>query len=176
MHNGHPYVDLGLKVKWAACDLNATKPEQNGVRYGWAEVVSKKNSTRENSVSYGKKIYRSTILGNPQYDAARKHWGGKWRTPTGEDFYMLIRKCKWEEAEMNGKKGFLLTSIKNGNVMFVPSCRDNEILGYYWTTDECDMEDKELSVELMYTTGYGGVKLDSDYRNCQHAIRPVLEQ
>ena len=60
MHNGHPYVDLGLKVKWAACDLNATKPEQNGVRYGWAEVVSKKNSTRENSVSYGKKIYRST--------------------------------------------------------------------------------------------------------------------
>lgn len=43
MHNGHPYVDLGLKVKWAACDLNATKPEQNGVRYGWAEVVSKKN-------------------------------------------------------------------------------------------------------------------------------------
>ena len=176
MHNGHPYVDLGLKVKWAACDLNATKPEQNGVRYGWAEVVSKKNCTRENSVSYGKKIYRSTILGNPQYDAARKHWGGKWRTPTGEDFYMLIRKCKWEEAEMNGKKGFLLTSIKNGNVMFVPSCRDNEILGYYWTTDECDMEDKELSVELMYTTGYGGVKLDSDYRNCQHAIRPVLEQ
>ena len=71
MHNGHPYVDLGLKVKWAACDLNATKPEQNGVRYGWAEVVSKKNSTRENSVSYGKKIYRSTILGNPQYDAAQ---------------------------------------------------------------------------------------------------------
>ncbi|HAM94493.1 MAG TPA: hypothetical protein DCP86_03125 [Porphyromonadaceae bacterium] len=176
MHNGHPYVDLGLKVKWAACDLNATKPEQNGARYGWAEVVSKKNCTRENSVSYGKKIYRSTILGNPQYDAARKHWGGKWRMPTGEDFYMLIRKCKWEEAEMNGKKGFLLTSIKNGNVMFVPSCRDNEILGYYWTTDECDMEDKELSVELMYTTGYGGVKLDSDYRNCQHAIRPVLEQ
>ena len=98
MHNGHPYVDLGLKVKWAACDLNATKPEQNGVRYGWAEVVSKKNSTRD-------------------------------------DIY-----CD------------------------------------YWSTDECDMEDKELSVELMYTTGYGGVKLDSDYRNCQHAIRPVLEQ
>ena len=48
--------------------------------------------------------------------------------------------------------------------------------GYYWTTDECDMEDKELSVELMYTTGDGGVKLDSDYRNSQHAVRPVLGQ
>lgn len=24
MHNGHPYVDLGLKVKWAACDLNGS--------------------------------------------------------------------------------------------------------------------------------------------------------
>ena len=178
--NGHDYVDLGIKVDgklimWAACDVGATKPEQAGTTYGWGEVEHKAN-LGGGSVSYGQKVYRSTILGNPQYDAARKHWGGKWRTPTGEDFYMLIRKCKWEEAEMNGKKGFLLTSIKNGNVMFVPSCRDNEILGYYWTTDECDMEDKELSVELMYTTGYGGVKLDSDYRNCQHAIRPVLEQ
>ena len=179
--NGHDYVDLGIKVEgklimWAACDVGAMKPEQVGTTYGWAEVEHKAELDGSNSASYGKKVYRSTVLGNPKYDAARKHWGGKWRMPTGEDFYMLIRKCKWEEAEMNGKKGFLLTSIKNGNVMFVPSCRDNEILGYYWTTDECDMEDKELSVELMYTTGYGGVKLDSDYRNCQHAIRPVLEQ
>ena len=37
--------------------------------------------------------------------------------PTVPELYMLIRKCKWEEAEMNGKKGFLLTSIKNGNVV-----------------------------------------------------------
>ena len=178
--NGHDYVDLGIKVDgklimWAACDVGATKPEQAGTTYGWGEVEHKAN-LGGGSVSYGQKVYRSTILGNPKYDAARKHWGGKWRMPTVPELYMLIRKCTWEQAEMNGQRGFLLTSIKNGNVMFVPSCRDNEILGYYWTTDECDMEDKELSVELMYTTGYGGVKLDSDYRNCQHAIRPVLEQ
>ena len=151
--NGHDYVDLGIKVDgklimWAACDVGATKPEQAGTTYGWGEVEHKAKLGGGGSVSYGQKVYRSTILGNPKYDAARKHWGGKWRTPTGEDFYMLIRKCKWEEAEMNGKKGFLLTSIKNGNVMFVPSCRDNEILGYYWTTDECDMEDKLQACKL----------------------------
>ena len=65
--------------------------------------VEEKQHQREQRVVW-QENYRSTILGNPQYDAARKHWGGKWRTPTGEDFYMLIRKCKWEEAEMNGKK------------------------------------------------------------------------
>lgn len=148
IHNGHPYVDLGLKVKWAACDLNATKPEQNGVRYGWAEVVSKKNCTRENSVSYGKKIYRSTILGNPQYDAARKHWGGKWRLPTVPEQYMLIRKCKWEQAEMNGQRGFLLTSIKNGNMLFLPSLDSDDSCCEYWSSDECDMDDKEQSCSL----------------------------
>ena len=178
--NGHGYVDLGVKVDgktvmWAACDLGAARPEQNGTRYGWAEVVSRANSTKQNCASYGKPIYRSTILGNPKYDAARKHWGGKWRMPTSQELYMLTRKCKWERAEMNGKCGFLLTSLKNGNMLFLPSCIDKEPLCYYWSSDECDMEDKEQAVELVCALGHNGVKLDSDFRYCQHAIRPVFE-
>ena len=79
--NGHDYVDLGIKVDgklimWAACDVGATKPEQAGTTYGWGEVEHKAN-LGGGSVSYGQKVYRSTILGNPKYDAARKHWGGK---------------------------------------------------------------------------------------------------
>ena len=85
--NGHDYVDLGIKVDgklimWAACDVGATKPEQAGTTYGWGEVEHKAN-LGGGSVSYGQKVYRSTILGNPKYDAARKHWGGKWRMHVG---------------------------------------------------------------------------------------------
>ena len=150
--NGHDYVDLGIKVEgklimWAACDVGATKPEQAGTTYGWGEVEHKAN-LGGGSVSYGQKVYRSTILGNPKYDAARKHWGGKWRTPTGEDFYMLIRKCKWEQAEMNGQRGFLLTSIKNGNMLFLPSLDSDDSCCEYWSSDECDMDDKEQSCSL----------------------------
>ena len=92
--NGHDYVDLGIKVEgklimWAACDVGATKPEQVGTTYGWAEVEHKAELDGSNSASYGKKVYRSTVLGNPKYDAARKHWGGKWRLPTVPDSICL---------------------------------------------------------------------------------------
>jgi len=93
-------------------------------------------------------VYRSTVLGNPKYDAARKHWGGKWRLPTVPEQYMLIRKCKWEQAEMNGQRGFLLTSIKNGNMLFLPSLDSDDSCCEYWSSDECDMDDKEQSCSL----------------------------
>ena len=99
-------------------------------------------------MSYGQKVYRSTILGNPKYDAARKHWGGKWRMPTVPELYMLIRKCSWEQAEMNGQRGFLLTSLKNGNMLFLPSLGSDDIYCDYWSTDECDMEDKLQACKL----------------------------
>ena len=151
--NGHDYVDLGIKVDgklimWAACDVGATKPEQVGTTYGWGEVEHKAKLGGGGSVSYGQKVYRSTILGNPKYDAARKHWGGKWRMPTVPELYMLIRKCTWEQAEMNGQRGFLLTSLKNGNMLFLPSLGSDDIYCDYWSTDECDMEDKQQACTL----------------------------
>ena len=151
--NGHDYVDLGIKVDgklimWAACDVGATKPEQAGTTYGWGEVEHKAKLGGGGSVSYGQKVYRSTILGNPKYDAARKHWGGKWRMPTVPELYMLIRKCTWEQAEMNGQRGFLLTSLKNGNMLFLPSLGSDDIYCDYWSTDECDMEGKLQACKL----------------------------
>ena len=36
MHNGHEYVDLGLSVKWATCNLGASMPEIYGDKFGWS--------------------------------------------------------------------------------------------------------------------------------------------
>ena len=138
----------GKLIMWAACDVGATKPEQAGTTYGWGEVEHKAKLGGGGSVSYGQKVYRSTILGNPKYDAARKHWGSKWRMPTVPELYMLIRKCTWEQAEMNGQRGFLLTSLKNGNMLFLPSLGSDDIYCDYWSTDECDMEDKQQACTL----------------------------
>ena len=35
-------MDLGLSVKWATCNLGATKPEEFGDYYAWAELTTKK--------------------------------------------------------------------------------------------------------------------------------------
>lgn len=41
-------VDLGLSVKWADCNLGATKPEEFGRYYAWGETEQKTTYTPEN--------------------------------------------------------------------------------------------------------------------------------
>lgn len=36
--NGYEFVDLGLSVKWATCNVGATKPEEYGDYYAWGET------------------------------------------------------------------------------------------------------------------------------------------
>ena len=40
-YNGHDYVDLGLSVKWATCNVGASQPEQYGNYFAWGEVAPK---------------------------------------------------------------------------------------------------------------------------------------
>ncbi|MBQ3575808.1 MAG: hypothetical protein IJA28_00145, partial [Coprobacter sp.] len=37
----HEYVDLGLSVKWATCNVGATTPEESGYYFAWGETESK---------------------------------------------------------------------------------------------------------------------------------------
>ena len=39
--NGHEAVDLGLSVKWAACNIGASKPEEYGDYFAFGETESK---------------------------------------------------------------------------------------------------------------------------------------
>jgi hypothetical protein len=39
--NGHEYVDLGLSVKWATCNVGANKAEECGSFFAWGEVLTK---------------------------------------------------------------------------------------------------------------------------------------
>ena len=39
--NDHEYVDLGLSVKWAICNVGASKPEEYGNYFAWGETQPK---------------------------------------------------------------------------------------------------------------------------------------
>ena len=41
VHNGYDYVDLGLSVRWATCNLGASTPEKFGDCYAWGETISR---------------------------------------------------------------------------------------------------------------------------------------
>ena len=41
IENNHEYVDLGLSVKWATCNVGASSPEEYGDYFAWGETEPK---------------------------------------------------------------------------------------------------------------------------------------
>ena len=176
--NGHEYVDLGLSVKWATCNVGASKPEDYGNHYAWGETSTKSNYSSGNSVTYGKNF--SDIGGNPTYDVARKQWGGTWRLPTKAEFNELLNNCTWTWTEQNGVKGYKVTSKKNGNSIFLPAAgwRYGTSLcyqgtnGYYWSSTPHESD----SLNAYYLNFYSGSHGTDWYgRNLGQSVRPVSE-
>ena len=116
--SGHSYVDLGLSVKWATCNVGTSSPEDYGNYYAWGETSVKSSYTGDNCSTYGKSI---GDIGGTSRDAARANWGGSWRLPTKEEFQELIDNCNWTWTTLNGEAGYKVVSKKNGNSIFLPA-------------------------------------------------------
>ncbi len=176
--NGHEYVDLGLSVKWATCNVGASKPEEYGSHYAWGETSTKSNYSSDNSVTYGKNF--SDIGGNPTYDVAREKWGSTWRLPTKAEFEELRQNCTWTWTTQNGVNGYKVTSKKNGNSIFLPAAgwRDGTSLyyqdtyGLYWSSSP-----HESNSYSAYSLDFGSGDHNTSWttRRGGRSVRPVSE-
>ncbi len=167
--NGYGYVDLGLSVKWATCNVGASSPYDYGNKYAWGETEAKSSYTRMNSVTYGKEIKEGEIAGKPKYDVARAKMGGTWRLPTKTEMYELQNRCKWVKIILNGCNGFKITG-PNGNSIFLPA---NNTSGSYWSATP-DAWDSCKSYRFCFLLAFE-LTLTSGDRNIPSAIRPVSE-
>ncbi len=157
--NGMQVIDLGLSVKWASCNLGASRPEEYGGYYAWGEVEPKDDYSWETykwckydgatltkycikpDYAFNGNIDFKRVL-DPEDDAARVKLGGKWRLPTEKEVQELLELCSQEVVEINGVRGFKITSNMNGKSIFLPAagCRTarglsgDESLGYYYTS------------------------------------------
>lgn len=131
--NGYGYVDLGLSVKWATCNIGAYSPEDAGDYYGWGSTVPNKDAGRfeDNPI---------TEISGTDYDVVRTIWGKTWRIPTSSEMNELCKNCTWVWTTLNGRKGYSVTG-PNGNSIFLPavSCLHIDLVsfgtdGYYWTS------------------------------------------
>ena len=165
--SGHEFVDLGLSVKWATCNVGANRPEDYGDYYAWGEINTKSEYTSSNSVTYGKSI--SDISGNPQYDVARANWGEKWRMPTKREFEELVNKCTWTWMTINGVNGYKIMA-SNGNHIFIPTIRACADRGRYWSSTP-NKAKNWVAFELDFVRGLKSVSCQT--RNCSNLIRPV---
>lgn len=190
--NGYDWVDLGLSVKWATCNVGAFSPEDYGGYYAWGETEEKSDydwptyrwgNGSENTMikycidrDYGL-VDNKTVLVQSD-DVAHVRWGGSWRIPTWDEFKELLDECTWEGTTFNGVNGFLVTGT-NGNTIFFPTAggyygteinrgRD----GYYWSASLYDYDYGAYCLELYN----GNVRGAYYYRYGGLSVRPVTDE
>ncbi len=156
----HEFVDLGLSIKWATCNVGADKPEENGNLYAWGETDPRDiydpgswrtskwghflfGFTKYNTNSeYGTVDNKTTL--DPEDDVAHVVWGGKWRMPTKQEMVELHDNCTWEWTTLNGVNGYCVTSKKQGYTdrsIFLPAAGfagnmryEYGSRGHYWAS------------------------------------------
>ena len=195
--NGYEYVDLGLSVKWATCNVGATKPEEYGDYFAWGETQPKStydwstykycngSSTSltkyNNSSSYGTVDNKTTL--ELSDDAARANWGGSWRMPTKAEQDELRNNCTWTWTTQNGVNGYKVTSKKSGytnNSIFLPAAGyryDSSrysagSYGSYWSSSLYTGSPND-AWDVYF--GSGSVNSDLSSRCSGRSVRPVCQ-
>lgn len=202
-------VDLGLSVLWGNCNIGASKPEEYGGYYQWAGTTDVTDTniyldssncpyhtgssylsgwTKYNTQpSYGT-VDNNTVL-DPSDDVAHVKLGGKWRTPTIEEWKELTNtsNCSWTWTSINGINGYKVQSKKTGLTnkwIFLPAAGfrlDNYLnnvgsIGEYWSSS--------LNTDRPYSAYYiiyfysGPVDTDNRYNNNRYSgrtVRPVSD-
>ena len=177
-HNGYEWVDLGLSVKWATCNVGASSPSDYGDHYAWGETSTTSSYDADNSKTYRKSM--GNIGGNSSYDVARYRWGGSWRLPTKAEFQELIDKCTWTWTTQGGHNGYKVTG-KNGKSIFLPAAGyryDTTLkavgeIGSCWSSTP--YESNTISAYYLFFNPYRDYYVDWLYRYFGRSVRPVVE-
>ena len=155
------YVDLGLPsgLKWAKCNLGASKPSEPGDHYAWGETAPKAeyNWATYKWMQAGKSGWQyitkytfadgqtggiwydssgafigdnKTVLAAAD-DAATANLGSPWRMPTRVEIRELRHNCTWTWTTQDGVNGYQVDG-PNGNAIFLPAagCRDGSVLKF----------------------------------------------
>ena len=169
--NGHEYVDLGLSVMWATMNIGANVPEDYGWYICWAETEEKDNYDWK-TYKYGKSAHTLTkyntskdcgstvdslLTMQTEDDAATANWGGRWRTPTKDEWQELLDNCKWQTGRLNGVKGFYFTA-PNGNSIFLPLAGMRTLDKSWW---EAVKNDDDLNLGMGESGFYRSASLQA---------------
>ena len=179
LHQGYEWVDLGLPsgLKWATCNVGASNSDECGCTFAWGEIEPIELGNK--SCRLYEKYNLKDISGNPDYDAARSIWGGKWRMPMKNEVCELFECCSIKEYAKGNRIGLEVVG-PNGNEIFLPATywhTGDEVYYpgpkyYYWTSTPVYEERGELDSYSPYSDSesfYG-----PELRKFGCSIRPVF--
>ena len=195
----YEYVDLGLSVKWAKCNVGAKTETDYGSYFMWGstkantpdECTWAKAPFNGGASDYDSGYFNSvkdTVCPNnvlaKEYDTATQIMGGNWRMPTKDELKELIDNTNsvwvpnYNNSGINGRK---FTSKINGNSIFIPAagwCYDgseydlNKFVDVWSSSLYTSLTDSALT--LHFSSGSIYVADDSGSRNCGNVVRGVL--
>ena len=181
--NGYEYVDLGLSVMWATCNIGADSPEEYGNYYAWGETETKSSYRSSNSITSG--VEMDDFSGDAEYDAATANWGSTWRMPTKSELEELLENCTWTWTTVDNVYGYKVTGT-NGNSIFLPAAGkyyhssqyDVNSEGYYWSSSPLSATTTSYACNLNF--GSSDIHVDdgtvnSSFRYYGRSVRPVSD-
>ena len=198
--DSHDSVEMGDGLKWATCNVGASRPEHFGSYFAWGETAPKATYTFGN--------YAWTYLYNPateevvfsQYtgsdisvllpadDAARQQWHGDWRMPTKEEWQGLMDTTQFDwtwTSDYNGTgvAGVTVTSKVSGyegNSIFLPAAGNRWNVSEYgvgthavYMSSTLDVDDPAFYFAVDYDGGTQQVLCLSLMRDYGRTVRPV---
>lgn len=180
-------VDLGLSVKWAACNIDASSPGDYGGYYAWGEIEEKSNyswSTYFDSVDGSDSNFKKYAIGkktqlDPEDDVAHVKLGGDWRMPTKAEQDELRKKCAWIWTTYGNHKGYVVIG-STGDALFLPAAgyRNDSGLhfvgsdGRYWSSSLVS-DYSSSAYYLVFDSSSAYVDWSYDDRNCGRSVRAV---
>lgn len=181
-------IDLGLTVKWAACNIGAASAEKLGDYFAWGENVG--HSDGKSQFDWSSYFYtpnhdgRSFIKYNKSAktrldlsdDVAHAKMDGRWRMPTKAEMDDLVNKCTWKWTKISFAFGYLVVG-PNGNAIFLPAAggwEESKLVsnqkGFYWTSSLDTLDDSTANA-LYFESGTKSV--EKEYRCIGFSVRPV---
>lgn len=182
------YVDLGLGVKWATCNIGAHRPEFFGDFFAWGEIEPKDEYTWDN-YKYGEESEKLTKYCSDKEngfneftdnkkkldiedDAAHILWGGDWRIPTYQDFVDLITNCTQTPETVGLFKCVRFTSNVSGytdkSILLPVAIYGESPIGFYCTSE---LDADYITYSLFLSSSSGSIM--GYTRQRPQSIRPV---
>ena len=141
---GYEYVDLGLSVKWAKCNIGAETETEYGDYFQWGETTPDTDYTwatykycngsyntlkkYNDKSSYGT-VDNKTVL-DPEDDAATQIMGGNWRMPTETEIQELYNNTtnewitNYKGSGVNGRK--FTSKADTSKYIFIPAAGEGQ--------------------------------------------------
>ena len=195
------WVDLGLPsgTLWATCNVGANTPEEYGNYFAWGETKQKErfdwatykycrgtDYTLTKYCTYSDYGYDGFTDGLtellPEDDAATANWGSEWQMPSIGQMEELFdpNYTTVETVTQNEVSGFKITSLINGNSIFLPvtgdwigdSWRPDLSSGIYWSRSLYETA-PDFATFMYFETETDIIDVEEAIRYYGFAVRPV---